>query len=183
MANSSTLRRSAVDKAWENEQALVEQGLGTRDWTSMQQQELLDTGRVKGFEGHHMRSVSKYPQHAGDPYNIQFLERTADNNEHKAAHNGDFHEPANGMYVPETGETISFDEFGEDEVVSVAPEKLSNPISVEKDEFEEIGSALGGAENASAPPSTTISESAIDISGEGIGDIDNVMDFDYGMFI
>ena len=67
------IRAKAVREAWEREVALVKQGRATRNWTLAQQKELLDTGRIKGFYGHHVKSVSVYPELAGDPANIQFL--------------------------------------------------------------------------------------------------------------
>ena len=34
--------------------------------------ELLQTGKVKGYEGQHMKSANEYPDFAGEPDNIQF---------------------------------------------------------------------------------------------------------------
>jgi type II secretory pathway component PulC len=67
------IRSRAVKEAWAREVALVKQGRATRNWTLDQQRELLETGRVKGYVGHHVKPVSKYPELAGDPTNIQFL--------------------------------------------------------------------------------------------------------------
>lgn len=70
-------RKNAVDKAWIREAALVREGRGTRDWTVSQQAELLDYGKVTGFEGSHMMTVKDYPEYAGNPDNIQFLPSVA----------------------------------------------------------------------------------------------------------
>jgi hypothetical protein len=43
-----------------------------RKWSVNELQELQNTGRVKGYHGHHMYSVKGYPERAGDPWNIQF---------------------------------------------------------------------------------------------------------------
>jgi hypothetical protein len=52
-----------------------------------------------------MKSVKAYPQHAGDPNNIQFLNR----NEHvKGAHKGNTQNTTNGYYNPKTGTMHSF---------------------------------------------------------------------------
>ena len=51
-------------------------------WTAAQKTELLETGKVRGFVGHHMKSVKGFPDLAGDPSNIQFLTRA----EHFLAH-------------------------------------------------------------------------------------------------
>lgn len=73
----NTCRGNAVRKAWQNEQELVrETGSGTRAWTAAQKTELLETGKVRGFVGHHMKSVKGFQDLAGAPSNIQFLTRT-----------------------------------------------------------------------------------------------------------
>lgn len=46
------LRQKAVRQAWKNEKELVEKiGRSSRDWIPDEMQELLTTGRVKGYEG------------------------------------------------------------------------------------------------------------------------------------
>jgi len=46
-------------------------------------------GRVKGYEGQHMKSATEYPDLAGSPAKIQFLKgRNMDVNEHFDAHRG-----------------------------------------------------------------------------------------------
>lgn len=93
----SSLRQSAVRKAWKEEQRLAIEGLRTsRRWLPKQLKELKETGHVKGFVGHHMKSAKEYPKLAGDPKNIQFLDEA----EHLKAHNGDFHNPTHGRYNP-----------------------------------------------------------------------------------
>lgn len=94
---SQSVRSSAVKKAWKNEAELVATtGKGTRNWTDLEIEELLTTGKVKGYDGHHMKSVNGYPELAGDPLNIQFLTRK----EHLAAHNGNWRNITHGRYVP-----------------------------------------------------------------------------------
>ena len=90
-------RASAVRQAWKNEYNNVRSG-GTgisREWSSAEMNELLTTGRVKGYQGHHMKSVKGYPELAGDPTNIQFLTRS----EHLAAHGGNWRNITHGRYV------------------------------------------------------------------------------------
>ena len=70
-------RAKAVDQAWKNEQDRVRHGEGTRNWSVAQQAELLDYGKVTGFEGSHMMNVKDYPEYAANPDNIQFLPSTA----------------------------------------------------------------------------------------------------------
>ncbi len=84
-------------------------GKGTVDWSKKQQVELIKTGRIKGFEGQHMKSVSEYPQYAGCVDNIQFLSHE----DHLAAHNygrgkSGYRSPTNGYYDTKTKTMHSF---------------------------------------------------------------------------
>lgn len=93
---SNSTRSGAVRKAWRNEYNNVKNG-GTglsRQWSVAEQNELLQTGKINGYQGHHMKSVKGYPQLAGDPNNIQFLTRQ----EHLAAHNGNFRNITTGHF-------------------------------------------------------------------------------------
>ena len=100
-----TLGQKAIRDAWANEVELVRQGRGTRDWTVSQQEELLRTGKVSGFEGQHMMDKSNHPEYAGDKNNIQFLTYE----EHfYGAHDGNFRNETDGRYDPATGEMHPF---------------------------------------------------------------------------
>lgn len=120
-------RQSAVRNAWKEERARVENGLGTRDWTPDQQKELLETGRVSGYDGHHMKSVSQFPQYAGDPNNIQFL---SEDEHFEGAHQGSYHNATNGYYDPKT---CKMNEFDGDELKAPPVEKLSERYDPSKD--------------------------------------------------
>ena len=63
-------RQKAVRDAWSREKTLVCQGKGTMNWNSEQQRELMEKGRVSGYEGQHMKSVSQYPEYASSADNI-----------------------------------------------------------------------------------------------------------------
>ena len=109
MSNRTAQASKAIRLAWQNEQELVKNGKGTRDWTPEQQRDILESGKAhdengKAFEGHHMKNVANYPEHQGNPDNIQFLSSS----EHLAAHNGCFQNPTNGRFDPLTGETLDF---------------------------------------------------------------------------
>ncbi len=91
----SSVRQSAVRKAWKEEQRRAKDGLKTsRRWELKQLKELKKTGKVKGFVGHHMKSVAKYRKLAGDPKNIQFLTQA----QHLKAHRGNFRNPTHGRF-------------------------------------------------------------------------------------
>ena len=92
-------RQKAVRDAWNREKELVSEGRGTVNWTPEQQKELMETGRVKGYEGQHMKSVHEYPEYAGSVDNIQLLTHE----EHLEAHNSGveksgYRSPTNGYY-------------------------------------------------------------------------------------
>jgi len=94
---TSSARTSAVRKAWKNEYIDVKNGgMGiSRKWTIAEQAELLSTGKVSGYQGHHMKSVKGYPELVGEPSNIQFLTRS----EHLKAHNGNWRNITHGRYI------------------------------------------------------------------------------------
>ena len=92
-----------------------------RDWTPEQQHQLMDDGRVEGYIGHHMKSVSSYPQQAGNSGNIQFL---SENEHFEGAHQGSFHNQTNGYYNPNSG---SMEEFNGSELRPVESQDLSVP--------------------------------------------------------
>jgi len=84
-ATLASERRSAVKNAWKAERTSVsETGKGTRVWTESQKNELIDRGKVSGYQGHHINSVNGSPGLAGLANNIKFLTR----NEHLAEHGG-----------------------------------------------------------------------------------------------
>lgn len=89
-------RRNAVDKAWKQEKELVEKtDKGTRNWNEKELEELKKTGRVSGYDGHHINNVHDHPEMAGDPNNIKFLTR----DEHYDAHDGDWTNATKGDLI------------------------------------------------------------------------------------
>lgn len=134
----SNERQNAVRKAWKIEAERVKSGVGTRDWTPEQQKEIIERGSVCGYEGHHMKSVSLYPQYAGDPKNIQFL--TEDEHLY-GAHNGNYHNLTNGYYDSYEEKMI---DFQDDELPEIPEIQLENHEentiefqNNDKSEFEE----------------------------------------------
>ena len=79
MSRRTAEAHKAIEAAWQNEQQLVREGKGTRDWTPEQQQDILNIGKAydgdgKAFEGHHMKSVEKYPDYQGNQKTYSFLQ-------------------------------------------------------------------------------------------------------------
>ena len=112
-------RSKGVREAWKNEKALVEQGRGTREWSKTQQTQLMQTNRVEGYDGHHMKSVSTYPQHAANPDNIQFLSKQ----EHIELHQA--YKQTNGHYDPATKQMTN---FRGDELRAPQSKALAQPV-------------------------------------------------------
>lgn len=115
----SSERQKAVRDAWKEEKARVANGKGTRNWSPAEQKELMDKGSVSGYDGHHMKSVSKYPDQAGNPKNIQFL---TEDEHFQGAHQGSYHNATNGYYDPETK---TMNEFNGDELIEIPENSLS----------------------------------------------------------
>uniref|UniRef100_A0A7M4EHC4 Teneurin-2 n=1 Tax=Crocodylus porosus TaxID=8502 RepID=A0A7M4EHC4_CROPO len=67
-------RQRALGSAWAKEQQKVRDGKeGSRLWTDGEKQQLLNTGRVQGYEGYYVLPVEQYPELADSSSNIQFL--------------------------------------------------------------------------------------------------------------
>ena len=89
-------RQAAVKKAWAAERRLILEGKpGTREWTKEERAEIALTGKARGYEGHHINSVSGFPEVAGDPNNVIFLTRA----EHLIAHGGNWRIVTTGRLV------------------------------------------------------------------------------------
>lgn len=109
MSRRTAESNKAILAAWNKEQELVQEGKGTREWTPQQQQDILEKGKAYdedgvAFQGQHMKSAEMYPEHQGDPGNIQFLTRT----EHLEAHDGSWRNPTNWYFNPVTKEKSDF---------------------------------------------------------------------------
>lgn len=82
-------RSDGVKLAWDYEKADVEMGgNGSADWNDEQCQEIRDTGKVRGAEGHHQKNVADHPEDQGDPDNIKFYKTRKEHLEE--GHNGNF---------------------------------------------------------------------------------------------
>lgn len=127
MSRRTAESNKAILAAWNKEQELVQEGKGTREWTSHQQKDILDKGKAYdengvAFQGQHMKSVEKYPEYQGDPRNIQFLTRA----EHLEAHYGDWRNPTNWHFNPVTKEKTN---FGDGEFIQCEIIQLADPVN------------------------------------------------------
>ena len=74
---------SGINRAWALEKQLVElTGYGTVDWSDAQKAELLETGKVTGYTGHHINNAASAPEWQGDPRNIVFLTNGPNGGDH-----------------------------------------------------------------------------------------------------
>lgn len=90
-------RRAAVREAWRLEAEKVRTtGRGTQQWTPDELRQLRDTGKVSGYEGHHINSVAGSPQSARDPNNIKFVKGRA---AHLTEHGGNFRNRTTGPLI------------------------------------------------------------------------------------
>lgn len=128
MSRRTSESNKAILLKWEQEQQLVREGNGTRDWTPEQQKDILKRGKAydnngKAFEGQHMRSAEVHPEYQGSPDNIQFLTRA----EHLEAHDGDWRNPTNWYFDPVAKEKL---DFGDGPVIPCKTIELSEPLIV-----------------------------------------------------
>ncbi|MBB4607345.1 RHS repeat-associated protein [Xanthomonas arboricola] len=97
-------RRNGVRRAWADEQRMVrESGTGTRPWTRAQLSELLATGTVSGFVGHHVNSVQAFPELAGVPDNVAFIP----GNQHIGEHGGNYRNQTQGPMLQRSASSRS----------------------------------------------------------------------------
>lgn len=163
MSRRTSEANKAIAEVWANEQQLVKEGKGTRDWTREQQQDILERGKAydengKAFEGHHMKSVEKFPEYQGNAQNIQFLSRP----EHAEAHSGNFQNPTNGFYDYNAKQTMG---FGEDEFKPCEVINLSDPIFPPIDLDLNTEEVTGETKKESEEPCNGESQ-AVDTNGE-----------------
>ncbi len=93
----NSLRQKAVRDAWKQEGELVKAtGSGTRDWNQRELRSLSKGDKLKGYHGHHIRSVNGHsPKWASDPRNIEFVTPS----EHIKRHDGAFRIPTTGKLI------------------------------------------------------------------------------------
>jgi RHS repeat-associated protein len=91
-------REEGIREAWRQERQLVANGGGTRNWTAAQREELVNTGRVRGIEAHHINTVNGNDLNmARNPDNVRFV----NHDEHVQ-----IHRTAGGCRVPICGQRL-----------------------------------------------------------------------------
>ncbi|XP_055479321.1 teneurin-4 isoform X1 [Psammomys obesus] len=70
-------RQRAVRQAWAREQQRLREGEeGLRAWTEGEKQQVLNTGRVQGYDGFFVTSVEQYPELSDSANNIHFMRQS-----------------------------------------------------------------------------------------------------------
>lgn len=83
-------RGIGVKLAWEYEKLDFKLGgKGSESWMSGYKDEILQTGKVSGAEGHHAQNVADHPMEQSNPNNIKFYKNKEDHLNY--GHGGDFH--------------------------------------------------------------------------------------------
>jgi len=84
LANNPTYngsRQDGIKLAWEYEKADITMGGGgSGNFDASQCQEILENGKLKNYEGHHINSVKQTPEQQGNPDNVSMLEEHRDGN-------------------------------------------------------------------------------------------------------
>uniref|UniRef100_A0A452GKG8 EGF-like domain-containing protein n=1 Tax=Gopherus agassizii TaxID=38772 RepID=A0A452GKG8_9SAUR len=70
-------RQRAIAQAWAREQQRLRDGEeGIRSWTEGEKQQVLNTGRVQGYDGYFVISVEQYPELSDSANNIHFMRQS-----------------------------------------------------------------------------------------------------------
>lgn len=105
LANNSTsdsMRNVGVSQMWDYLKAEAQMGGNLSGFTPEQQSELLERGKIRNFEGHHINSVDAHPDLQANPDNVVPLEehRFGDGpRNHFAAHNSNWRNPTEGQLI------------------------------------------------------------------------------------
>jgi RHS repeat-associated protein len=90
------LRKKGVNDAWHAEREWVKSGNeGSRPWTPAERKELIETGKVTGYVGHHINSVKKHPELADNQRNVEFKKP----GEHLDAHDKNWGNQTSGPLI------------------------------------------------------------------------------------
>lgn len=86
-------RSNGVTLAWKHEQFDLQMGgNGSREYTLEQRAELLERGKIRGIDGHHINSVGEHRSMQANPDNIVFVTKE----EHFEAHGGNWQNQTTG---------------------------------------------------------------------------------------
>ena len=93
-------RNNGVSLAWKYEKAdVLMGGRGSKisNWSNSDIQQIKDTGRVRGAEGHHINNVANNQNLQTEPDNIRFFKSREEHRD--IGHNGDFSNESSGKLI------------------------------------------------------------------------------------
>lgn len=94
--NYTGSRSAGVRLALKEEIAVLSMGAkGSMHLDKAERQTILQTGKLSGYHGHHIKNVSNHPNDQGNPDNIIFVTPE----EHLKLHRGDFRNPTEGKEI------------------------------------------------------------------------------------
>lgn len=105
LANNSTadsMRNNGVNQMWNYVKAEAQIGGNSSGFTLEQQQELLERGKLRNFEGHHVNNVDAHPDLQANPDNVIPLEEHRFDDgprDHFAAHGNNWRNPTEGQLI------------------------------------------------------------------------------------
>ena len=100
--HSDYMRNFGVSQMWDYLKAEAQMGGNSSGFTSEQQSELLERGKIRSFEGHHINSVDAHPGLQSNPDNVIPLEEHRFDDgprNHFAAHNNNWRNPTEGQII------------------------------------------------------------------------------------
>lgn len=92
------LRNTGVDSAWQYEKASIKLGgRGSENWTKSERLQILQKGRVKGAEGHHLMNVHDHPEFMSEASNIKFYQNKQEHLQN--GHGGNFRNESDKPFI------------------------------------------------------------------------------------
>ena len=140
--HSDSMRSVGVKLMWFCRNAEAQMGGNSLGVTPEQQRELLEQGKIRYFEGHHINSVDARPDLQANPDNVIPLEeRRFDDGprNHFAAHNNNWRNPTEGQMIDQNQILI---ETNNKRVLEKRTEIRNEQTKIIKNELSGIGIAI-----------------------------------------
>lgn len=99
-SSANTMRNTGVSQMWDYLRAEAQMGGNSSNLTPEQLRELLERGKIRNFEGHHINSVDAHPKLQANPDNVVPLEEHRFDDgprDHFAAHDNNWRTPTEGQ--------------------------------------------------------------------------------------
>lgn len=100
--SADSMRSNGVSQMWDYLKAEAQMGGNSSGFSPEHQQELLERGKIRNFEGHHINSVDAHPNLQSNPDNVMPLEEHRYDDgprDHFKAHDNNWRNPTEGPLV------------------------------------------------------------------------------------